>query len=105
MAPRGSHRARAVQRVRARRGLMAPLPHAFPSPEWVAAYRTAIVASDDYRAASGEWTHGPVALVIPAQPDIGVPDDIGIWLDLERGDCRAARVVTRDEAQGAPFVL
>ena len=80
-------------------------PHAFHSAEWVAAYRTAIGASQEYRTASGEWTHGPVALVIPAQPDIGVPQDIGIWLDLERGDCRDARVVTRDEAQQAAFVL
>ena len=79
--------------------------HAFPSPEWVAAYRAAIIESDTYRAASTEWTHGPVALVIPAQPIIGVPEDVGIWLDLDRGDCRAARVVTRAEAQQAPFVL
>jgi putative sterol carrier protein len=43
--------------------------------------------------------------VIPAQPIIGVPEDVGIWLDLDRGDCRAARVVTRAEAQQAPFVL
>jgi putative sterol carrier protein len=79
--------------------------HAFPSREWVDAYRSAILSSDDYRSASGEWTHGPVALVIPAQPAIGVPDDVGIWLDLDRGDCRAARVVNRDEAQRAAFVL
>lgn len=79
--------------------------HAFPSQEWVAAYGAAISASDAYRAASTEWTHGPVALVVPAHPDIGVPEDVGIWLDLDRGACRDARVVTRDEAQRAAFVL
>ena len=84
----------------------APSPlHAFPSTEWVAAYGAAINASEDYRTASTEWTHGSVALVMPAQPAIGMPDDIGIWLDLERGVCREARLVTRDEAQQAPFVL
>ena len=79
--------------------------HPFPSAEWVAAYGAAINASEDYRTASTEWTHGSVALVLPAQPAIGVPEDLGIWLDLDRGVCRAARIVTRHEAQQAPFVL
>jgi putative sterol carrier protein len=79
--------------------------HAFPSADWVAAYRAAISASDAYRSASGEWTHGAVALVVPALPGIGVTEDVGIWLDLDRGACRDAKVVTRDEAQRAPFVL
>ncbi|MGH7531093.1 MAG: SCP2 sterol-binding domain-containing protein [Gemmatimonadales bacterium] len=79
--------------------------HAFPSPDWVIAYGHAIRTSDAYRAASGEWTHGPVALVVPADPAIGVPQDVGIWLDLERGECRAARMVSRDEAQRAAFIL
>ena len=84
--------------------MTAPL-HAFPSTEWVAAYSAAINASEAYRTASTEWTHGSVALVLPAQPAIGVPDDVGIWLDLDRGVCRAAKLVTRAEAQQAPFVL
>ncbi len=79
--------------------------HDFPSPAWVAAYGAAINASDDYRSASTEWTHGSVALVMPAQPAIGVLEDIGIWLDLDRGVCRAAKLVSRTEAQTASFVL
>ena len=79
--------------------------HDFPSAAWVAAYESAINASDDYRNASTEWTHGSVALVLPAQPAIGVTDDVGIWLDLDRGVCRGARLVSRAEAQQAPFVL
>ena len=83
----------------------APTLHAFPSMDWVAAYAAAINASDEYRQASTEWTHGCVALVTPAQPTIGVPADVGIWLDLDRGVCRAASLVARDEAHKAPFVL
>jgi putative sterol carrier protein len=79
--------------------------HRFPSPEWVEAYRAAIQASSEYKAASLEWTFGQVALVMPAAPAIGIPEDLGIWLDLERGNCRAARLVSREEAQKAPFVL
>ena len=84
---------------------MTAIAHDFPSVAWVDAYGAAINASEDYRTASEEWTHGSVALVMPAQPSIGVPDDVGIWLDLDRGTCRAAKLVTRDEAQQAPFVL
>lgn len=79
--------------------------HAFPSAEWVAAYGKEINASEDYRTASTDWTHGAVALVLPAAPTIGVPDDVAIWLDLDRGVCRAARLVTRQDAQQAPFIL
>ena len=77
----------------------------FPSPEWTAAYGAAINASEDYRAASAEWTHGAVALVMPALPAFGVPDDVAILLDLDRGVCRSARLVTRSDAQQAPFIL
>jgi putative sterol carrier protein len=84
---------------------MTAVAHDFPSAAWVDAYGAAINASDEYRTASTEWTHGSVALVLPAQPNIGVPQDVGIWLDLDRGVCRDAKLVSRDEAQRAPFVL
>ena len=78
---------------------------AFPSPEWVSAYGAAINASDAYRAASLEWTHGAVALVVNPQPEIGIKEAIGIWLDLDRGTCREARIVSVAEADRAPFVI
>lgn len=77
----------------------------FPSAEWVAAYGDAINASGSYRQASLEWTHGAVALVVNPQPDIGMAAPVGIWLDLDRGTCHAAKVVTQAEADGAPFVI
>jgi putative sterol carrier protein len=78
---------------------------AFPSVEWVSAYGTAINASAGYRAASLEWTHGPVALVVNSQPDLGIAEPVGIWLDLDRGVCRTAKVVSQGEADRAPFVI
>lgn len=80
-------------------------PYPFPSPEWVAAYGTAINQSEGYRAASLEWTHGSVALIVSAHPEIGVKDAVGIWLDLDRGACRESKVVTAEDAQRAAFVL
>ena len=78
---------------------------AFPSAEWVSAYGAAINASETYRAASGEWTHGAVALVVNPQPELGLTAETGIWLELDRGACRAARLVSAPEAERAPFVL
>ena len=77
----------------------------FPSGEWVSAYHRAINASDAYRAASLEWTHGAVALVVNRQPEIGMGEALGIWLDLDRGTCREAKLVSQGEADHAPFVI
>jgi len=71
----------------------------------VRAYGAAINASAGYRAASTEWTHGPVALVVNGQPEIGILEPVGIWLDLDRGVCRGASVVSQGEAEQAPFVI
>lgn len=77
----------------------------FPSTEWVVAYKEALNKSDAYRTAGATWTHGPVALVTKAEPALGLAEPVGIWLDLERGVCRDARVVALDEAQKAPFCI
>ena len=77
----------------------------FPSPEWIAAYREQINSSAAYKQASLEWTHGAVALVVNPQPEIGIAEPLGIWLDLDRGVCREAKLVPAPEAVAAPFVL
>lgn len=77
----------------------------FPSSEWIAAYREQINLSTAYQQASTEWTHGAVALVVNPQPAIGLAEPVGIWLDLDRGVCRAAKLVASTEAGTAPFVL
>ena len=76
----------------------------FFSPEWVNAFRDAINANPDYRNAAAEWTHGVVALVTKALPP-GLPADTGMWLDLDRGVCREARIVSAEEAGKAPFCI
>ena len=77
----------------------------FPSPEWIAAYREQINSSPAYLQASTEWSHGAVALVVNPQAAIGLAEPVGIWLDLDRGVCRAAKLVPFTEAGTAPFVL
>jgi putative sterol carrier protein len=77
----------------------------FPSPEWADAFKAAMDKSSAYRAAGKDWTHGVVALVVKADPAIGIADDVGLWLDLDRGVCRQAKIVDRAEAEKAPFCI
>lgn len=77
----------------------------FPSAEWCTAFAQAINANPGYRAAAKDWTHGAVAMVVTAEPAIGIAEDMAIWLDVDRGECRSGRLVSRQEADTAPFVI
>jgi len=77
----------------------------FLSQEWVEAFAQAINESEAYREHAATWEHGPVALVINAAPELGWEETRSIWLDLHRGRCRQARIVSRAEAEEAPFVI
>ena len=77
----------------------------FPSAEWCAAYRDAINANPNYKAAGKDWTHGPVAYVVMAEPSIGIAEDMAMYLDLHQGTCRECRMTSREEAEKAAFVI
>ena len=80
-------------------------PIRFPSAEWCAAYKDAINANPAFKEAHREWTHGPVAMVVTADPSIGIAEDTAMWLDVERGSCKDCRLVSRQEAENAAFVI
>jgi putative sterol carrier protein len=80
-------------------------PLRFPSAEWCVAYKDAINANPNYKAAGKDWTHGPVAMVVTADPAIGLPEDMAMWLDVHQGSCRGCRLVSREEAEKAAFVI
>jgi putative sterol carrier protein len=77
----------------------------FPSAEWCAAYKDAINGNAGYKAAAKDWKHGPVAMVVGAEPAIGIPEDTAMWLDLDQGSCKDCRLVSREEAEKASFVI
>jgi putative sterol carrier protein len=82
-----------------------PMSIRFPSAEWCTAYRDAINANAGYKTAGKDWTHGSVAMVVSAEPAIGIPEDMAMWLDLDRGSCRDCHLVSRAEAEKAAFVI
>ena len=77
----------------------------FPSPEWTAAYKDAINQNPTYKTAGKDWTHGVVAMVVRAEPALGIAEDTAMWLDVHQGACRECRLVPAAEAQAAAFVI
>jgi len=77
----------------------------FPSIEWVEEFKKQINSSEGYKKAGATWTAGAVALVTSAKPEIGIKEDVGIWLDLHQGVCKDAKIVTAEDAQKAPFCI
>ncbi|HLK38405.1 MAG TPA: SCP2 sterol-binding domain-containing protein [Polyangiaceae bacterium] len=80
-------------------------PLLFPSDAWCAAYERSINDNPAYAVAGKDWTHGPVAMVVTADPALGLQNDMAMWLELERGRCTACRLVPREEAEKAAFVI
>ena len=66
----------------------------FPSTEWVAAYKDAINANPEYKKAGKDWTHGVVAMVVKAEPTLGIPEDLAMSLDVHQGECRACTLTS-----------
>lgn len=77
----------------------------FPSPAWTNAFKDAINANDAYAKAGKEWTHGKVAYVVKARPEIGIERDSAMVLDLHAGKCREASLVDAAQAQSSDFVI
>lgn len=73
------------------------------TPEWASAFRDAINANADYRAAAASWTW-PLALSLSADATRGFPQDVAIELDLSRGTCGDVRVKVGEKAT-TDFVL
>ena len=84
------------------------MTHRFPSKEWTDAYAEAVNANEAYRTAGKDWKHGPVAMVVKADPSLGIEDDTGMILDVEGGHCRGTTYLTgmaAIEAEDPPFII
>jgi putative sterol carrier protein len=77
----------------------------FPSPEWATAYKDALNASAAYAEAGKDWTHGVVAMVVKADPALGIDEDTCLWLDVDSGKCRSIKLMPANLAGDAPFII
>lgn len=76
----------------------------FPSAEWLEAFKDAINARPEHRELARDW-EGDVTLVVEAEPERGLIENVYAWLDLWHGECRQAKVVSIDEGERARFVI
>jgi len=78
----------------------------FPSAAWANAYKDAINKNALYKKSAANWDQGAIALVCLAAPELGVPQPVGMVLDLIHGECRGV-VYTDDRAviDSTPFVI
>ena len=78
----------------------------FPSAAWANAYKDAINQNALYKKSAANWDQGAIALVCLAAPELGVPQSVGMVLDLIHGECQGV-VYTDDRAviDSTPFVI
>jgi putative sterol carrier protein len=77
----------------------------FPSSEWASAYKDALNASQTYKTAGKDWTHGVVAMIVKADPALGIPEDTALWLDVHQGACKDCKLMPAKDADAASFVI
>jgi putative sterol carrier protein len=71
---------------------------------WAKAWAEDLNANDAYKDVGKGWK-SPIVFIVTAKPDAGLPEDIGMYLDLYDGECREARQATDTDVKKAPFVL
>jgi putative sterol carrier protein len=76
----------------------------FPSDDWFRAFVDVINGSKEYAEYADTW-EGDVVIMIEAEPDKGVPEDVYGLLDLWHGRCRGGGVVDAGRAEAAEFVV
>jgi len=75
------------------------MAHLFPSEAWAAAYQQAVNENPKYKVAGKDWTHGKVALVVKADNNLGLEQDMAVLLDVASGVCHAATYLPATEAR------
>jgi putative sterol carrier protein len=72
--------------------------------EWARAWSHEICASAVYQAAGRGW-RWPLVVTMRADPELGLPEDRSIYLDLYQGSCREGRLATAEELAASPYVM
>jgi putative sterol carrier protein len=84
--------------------MKAPQPFIAFSPEWIALYEKAVQTDDIYKEAAKDW-EGSVVVHVQAAPEMGIDEDLYLFMDLWHGDCRSMRLVPKDAGEAGDFVI
>jgi len=77
----------------------------FATQSWIDALWAELRSDETFRAAGASWVHGPLLLVIQADPEKGFAETVAIRMDLHQGETRDLRLVPAHGARITPFVL
>lgn len=76
----------------------------FPTDPWAQDFIAEINGSAEYADSGAGWV-GDVAIVVEAEPDHGVPQNVWVLLELLDGACHGGGVVDEERGARAPFVI
>ena len=75
-------------------------PYVLFTPEWVSEFEKKIQESDEYKQLAAKW-EGSVVLLILADPEAGIMEDLYAFMALSHGECEFARLVPREVGENA----
>lgn len=80
-----------------------PALEVFTDP-WAVAWGEALRSSEAYKRAAASW-EGAIVLQVEAEPTANLSTARSVFLDLQHGDCRAARRADEQDLATAPFLI
>ncbi len=72
--------------------------------DWAQLWNDSINANKDYKKAAEKW-EGAIAMVMTADPAMGIPQDRIVIADLWHGDCRGAKAADSGELEDTPYLI
>ncbi len=82
----------------------APEPYILATPEWVHEYMKKINEDGKYREVGKKWA-SDLALGVGAKPEAGIDEEIFLLLVLSEGECKDAKLVPKEAAEAAPYLM
>jgi putative sterol carrier protein len=79
-------------------------PFMIATPEWLMVYEKNLQSDTVFKKAGQGW-EGSVVIKILAEPEIGLDEDLYLFLDLWNGECRSIRIVPPEVGDNGSYVL
>lgn len=79
-------------------------PYIMGTPSWILAYEKQIQGDPEYARLGKGW-RGSVVEHILADPEVGLDEDMYLFMDLEDGVCRSVRLVPKEVGEHGDYVL
>lgn len=77
----------------------------FATSDWADALLAAVRTDSAVRVASVTWIHGPLLLIIDADPKEGMAEPAALKLDVHEGEVRDIRCIGEVDIARTPFVI